>query len=58
MLIISYFYSMKTKPIKDKKEVRKQILESAMASFRIEGINIPKDVAEALLKKVELNLGR
>ena len=51
---------MKTKQIKtnDKKNAREQIMQSALASFRIEGINISKEKASATLKKVELSLGR
>lgn len=42
--------------IKDKKITREQIMQSALASFRIEGINITKENALAALKKVELSL--
>ena len=51
-------YNMKIRKAKDKKEVRKQILESALASFRIEGIHIPKATALNTLKKIELTLGK
>ncbi len=49
---------MKIKQIntKDKKALREQIMQSALASFRIEGINISKEKAFATLKKVEVNL--
>jgi len=49
---------MKTKPskIKDKKIIREQIMQSALASFRIEGICITEEKALAALKKVELSL--
>ena len=49
---------MKTKQKKDtvKSSTREQILRSAMASFRIEGINISTEQALATLKKVEANL--
>jgi hypothetical protein len=51
---------METKPIKvkNKKISREQIMQSALASFRIEGINISKEMALLALKKVELSLGR
>lgn len=41
-----------------KPSLREQILKSLMASFKIEGIDIPLSVAEQTLKKVELNLGK
>ncbi len=49
---------MKTKQVKstDKKILREQILESAVASFRIEGIKISKETALETLKKVALSL--
>jgi len=55
-----YLYNMNTKPKKgkNKKISREQIMQSALASFRIEGINIPKEMALLALKKVELSLGR
>lgn len=49
---------MKSKNIKDKKAIRLQILESAISSFKIEGITITKEVAIDTLKKVELILGK
>ena len=51
---------MKSTLKKSKKgqSLRKQILKSLMASFKIEGIDIPLNVAEQTLKKVELNLGK
>jgi hypothetical protein len=51
---------MNTKPKKEKnkKSSREQIMLSALASFRIEGINISKEMALLALKKVELSLGR
>lgn len=42
----------------EKKTLREQVLKSALASFRIEGINIPKEKALATLEKVELSLGK
>jgi hypothetical protein len=42
----------------DKRKLREQIMQSALASFRIEGINISKETALIALKKVELNLGK
>jgi len=51
---------MKSTSNKSKKghSLRQQILKSLMASFKIEGIDIPLSVAEQTLKKVELNLGK
>lgn len=51
---------MNKKPLKGKnnKISREQIMQSALASFRMEGINISKDKALLALKKVELSLGR
>ena len=43
---------------KDKASTREQILQSMLASFKIEGIHIPADVAKSVLKKVEANLGK
>ena len=37
---------------------REQILRSALASFKIEGINISAAQAQATLKKVEASLGK
>lgn len=48
----------KSKKGKNKKTSREQIMQSAVASFRIEGINISKEMALIALKKVELSLGR
>jgi len=47
-----------SKKSKKKHSLREQILRSLMASFKIEGIDIPLSVAEQTLKKVELNLGK
>ena len=49
---------MKTKQgkTKDKKVAREQIMQSALASFRIKGITITEEKALATLKKVELTL--
>ncbi len=51
---------MKTKETKnkDKKISREKIMQSAIASFRIEGIDISSEKALASLKKVEINLGK
>ena len=51
---------MKSTSKKDSKinTLREQILKSLIASFKIEGIDIPLNVAEKTLKKVELNLGK
>ena len=43
---------------KDKASTREQILQSMRASFKIEGINIPADLANATLKKIEVTLGK
>ena len=54
----SYIYIMKGKGKKaiKNKSLRAQILASMLASFRIEGIHIPLDQAEAALLKIELTL--
>ena len=51
---------MKENPIKVKvkKTSREQIMQSTIASFRIEGINISKEKALIALKKIELSLER
>ena len=38
--------------------LREQILKSLIASFKIEGIDIPLSVAEQTLKKLEPTLGK
>jgi len=48
----------KVKPEQKDKSLREQILQSMVASFKIEGIYVPEDLAIAALKKVELNLGK
>jgi len=48
----------KSKKGKTKNTSREQIMQSTLASFRIEGINISKEMALSALKKVELSLGR
>ena len=53
-----YICNMKIRTVKDKKNIRKQIMDSAIASFRIEGIHISKEAAIETLKKVELTLGK
>ena len=40
------------------KATRQKIMESALASFRIEGIDIPKKKALETLHKIEATLGR
>jgi len=40
----------------NKKNTREQILRSAIASFKLEGIHIPVNKAIDTLKKVELSL--
>jgi hypothetical protein len=50
---------MKSTPKKSPKKdkfLREKILKSMLASFKIEGIHIPADLAAATLKKVELTL--
>jgi predicted nuclease with RNAse H fold len=47
-----------SKKSKNGHSLREQILKSLMASFKIEGIDIPLSVAEQTLKKVELKLGK
>ena len=49
---------MKRKTTKKDKSLRQQILQSMLASFEIEGIHIPVDLAVATLRKVELTLGK
>ena len=51
---------MKSAAKKEKKTstLRQEILRSLLASFKIEGIDIPASIAEATLKKVELSLGK
>ena len=41
---------------KEKESLRKEILESMLASFKIEGIIITSEYAKKALKKVELSL--
>ena len=47
-----------SKKTKKRHSLREQILKSLMASFKIEGIDIPLSVAEQTLKKIELSLGK
>jgi len=47
-----------SKKIKKEQSLRAEILKSLIASFKIEGIDIPVSVAEQTLKKVELSLGK
>jgi hypothetical protein len=49
---------MKEKKATVKASTREQIMHSALASFRIEGIHISQEQAFATLKKIETNLGR
>jgi hypothetical protein len=53
---------MKRGTKKDRKEkasaVREQILKSMVASFKIEGITIPDDLASLTLKEIEISLGK
>lgn len=46
------------KKSKNVQSIRAEILKSLVASFKIEGIDIPLSVAEQTLKKVELSLGK
>lgn len=58
-LIFAYIYIMKSsKKSKLDKSKREEILKSLMASFKIEGIDIPAQVAAAALKKLDLNPGK
>lgn len=50
--------SASKKKRKTGKSLREDILRSLLASFKIEGIEIPASIAEATLKKVELSLGK
>jgi hypothetical protein len=43
---------------KTSKELRQEILNSMIASFKIEGINISSDFATSTLKKLEVTLGK
>ncbi|NML72163.1 hypothetical protein HHL23_20570 [Chryseobacterium sp. RP-3-3] len=43
---------------KDKDGLRKQIMKSAVASFKIEGIRISPDEAAKTLKKVETKMAK
>jgi hypothetical protein len=54
-----YIYAVKTKQEKSpktNKELRQEILNSMIASFKIEGINISSDFAISTLKKLEVTL--
>ena len=57
---ISYICIMKAQKIRRKKAIplREEILKSMLASFKIEGIIIPHDLALKALKKVEFSLGK
>lgn len=52
--LIPYFRGMATS--KDMRAKREEIMRSMIASFRIEGIRITVEMAERLLKKIELRL--
>lgn len=41
---------------KKEASVREQILQSMVASFKIEGITIPADLANSALRKIEISL--
>jgi hypothetical protein len=49
---------IKQKKSTTKSSLREEILHSAIASFRIEGIHITTEQALAALKKIEANLGK
>lgn len=51
---------MKTqsKKVTIKSSTREEIMHAALASFKIEGINISAEQALATLKKVEASLGK
>ena len=55
---VTFYYICRMKSSSKKSKIREQILKSLVASFKIEGIEIPLSVAELALKKVELNLGK
>ena len=55
---VTFYYICNMKSSSKKSKIREQILKSLVASFKIEGIEIPLSVAELALKKVELNLGK
>jgi hypothetical protein len=44
--------------IKKETSIREQIMNSAIDSFRLEGIKIPKSKAIKTLRKVEITLGK
>jgi hypothetical protein len=46
------------KSSKTSKELRQEILNSMIASFKIEGITISSDIATTTLKKLEVTLGK
>ncbi|MBL1220260.1 hypothetical protein JET18_05390 [Chryseobacterium sp. L7] len=48
---------MKT-TLKEKQALRQQIMQSAVASFKIEGIKIPADLAAKTLKKIEAKMAK
>ncbi len=50
--------SKSVKPSKTSKELRQEILDSMVASFKIEGINISNNIAISTLKKLEATLGK
>jgi hypothetical protein len=45
-----------SKTVVKNKALRKEILQSAVASFKIEGIHVSGDKALAIFKKVEFSL--
>lgn len=56
-----YIYSMKSKlklTSNTSKILREQILNSMIASFKIEGITISDENAKEMLKKIEPTLGK
>jgi len=50
--------SKSKKDVKQEKALRVEILQSARASFKIEGIDISESQAKETLKKVEIKLGK
>ncbi len=54
---MAYFSTMApNKEPNGKKPSREEIMRAMIASFRIEGIRITAEVAERLLKKIEIRL--
>lgn len=50
--------SKSVKPARSSKELRQEILDAMVASFKIEGIHISNNTASSTLKKLETTLGK